>query len=46
MKGGAWYENTIFTVWGLSGLEAADQVSDAADQVSDEETQTYPDTFF
>ena len=28
MKGGAWYENTVFIVWGLSGLEAADQVSD------------------
>ena len=24
MKGGAWYENTVFIVWGLSGLEAAD----------------------
>ena len=46
MKGGAWYENTVFIVWGLSGLEAADQVSDAADQVSDEEEQTYPDTWF
>ena len=28
MKGGAWYENTVFIVWGLSGLEEADQVSD------------------
>ena len=29
MKGGAWYENTIFIVWGLSGLEAADQDGDS-----------------
>ena len=40
MKGGAWYENTIFIVWGLSGLEAD------ADEVSDQEEMCYPETWF
>ena len=39
MKGGAGYENTVFIVWGLSGVEAADQVSD-------EEEQACPETWF
>ena len=40
MKGGAWYENTVFIVWGLSGLEAD------ADEVSDQEEMCYPETWF
>ena len=40
MKGGAWYENTVSIVWGLSGLEAD------VDEVSDQEEMCYPETWF
>ena len=39
MKGGAWYDHTVFIVWGLSGEEAD------AKEVSDQEEQGYPETW-
>ena len=38
MKGGAWYDNTVFIVWGLSGKEAD------AKEVSEQKKQSYTET--